>query len=463
MTTPNTPPPARDSTLRPVTPSDPLLHHLRPARFPRAGRRSIVLAAVSATEESAPPSGPNATAIAEATVGGRATEARARARARLRHQREALRPLAMAIIVVVVVSTAASDPAPGLHGRSLGITLALVTFAGALGFASRGAFADLLTRIQAATIATMGAAGVALTVLQPHSATGLAVAAAAWMAFARLPAWLGLPLGASLTVAQAVGGAVAGISASGVLATTLLCALLALIARFMKQARESEERAEVLLARLEDARDEQARAAAVAERGRIASELHDVLAHSLSGAAIQLQGARLLAEREQAGPRVQDAIERAAALVKDGLASAREAVGALRGTQLPGVAQLPSLIESYRHDLHVIAALEVEGDARALPAEADLGLYRGAQEALTNVARHAPGASASVILRYGTDGTFLTVENGAGTGAAASEVLAGVGGGRGLDGMRERIERAGGTMRAGATDAGWRVELEVPW
>ena len=73
-----------------------------------------------------------------------------------------------------------------------------------------------------------------------------------------------------------------------------------------------------------------------------------MLAHSLSGAAIQLQGARKLAEREQASPQVRAAIERAGELVRDGLTSARQAVGALRGEELPGVAQLESLVASFR-------------------------------------------------------------------------------------------------------------------
>ena len=81
---------------------------------------------------------------------------------------------------------------------------------------------------------------------------------------------------------------------------------------------------------------EQARAAAVAERGRIASELHDVLAHSLSGAAIQLQGARKLAEREEAAAELRAALDRASRLVRDGLADARQAVGALRGEVATG-------------------------------------------------------------------------------------------------------------------------------
>ena len=152
----------------------------------------------------------------------------------------------------------------------------------------------------------------------------------------------------------------------------------------------------MLLAQLEDAREEQTRAAAIAERGRIASELHDVLAHSLSGAAIQLQGARLLAEREQATTKMREAIDRAGELVKDGLADARQAVGALRGERLPGVNELGALIDGFSADMGLEVTLRVEGSARTLPADAGLALYRGAQEALTNVARYAPGASTTV-------------------------------------------------------------------
>ena len=110
-----------------------------------------------------------------------------------------------------------------------------------------------------------------------------------------------------------------------------------------------------------------------------------MLAHSLSGAAIQLQGARKLADREHATPRLSDAIDRARELVKVGLANARQAVGALRGDALPTVAQLPSLIDSYKADMNLDVTLRIEGEARPLPADPSLALYRGAQEALTNV------------------------------------------------------------------------------
>jgi signal transduction histidine kinase len=234
--------------------------------------------------------------------------------------------------------------------------------------------------------------------------------------------------------------------------------VLGIVAEFLKQSRESQAQTEILLARLEDARDEQARAAAIAERARIASELHDVLAHSLSGAAIQLQGARKLADRQHAAPPLADAIERASELVKAGLANARQAVGALRGDATPTITQLPSLIDSYRADLELDVTLLVEGEARALPPDSGLALYRGAQEALTNVARYAPDARTTVTVRYEDARTTLSVDNG----VSAAPPRRGMGGGRGLAGMRERIERTGGTMSAGPTDAGWRVELEVP-
>jgi signal transduction histidine kinase len=248
-------------------------------------------------------------------------------------------------------------------------------------------------------------------------------------------------------------------SAAAVLATLLLCALLGLVAYFLRQARAGQDTTELLLAQLEDAREEQLEAAAVTERGRIASELHDVLAHSLSGAAIQLQGARKLAERDVASLEVRAAIDRAGELVKDGLADARQAVGALRGEQVADVGQLESLVAAFRHDVDAAVTLTIEGTARALPADASLALYRGAQEALTNVSRYAPNAVTSVVLRYDDERTTLTVEDAA---PSIDGGLKDVGGGRGLVGLRERLERAGGTMRAGPTETGWLVELEVP-
>jgi signal transduction histidine kinase len=392
----------------------------------------------------------------------READARARAGQRLRRQRDIFRPLGLVVVVAVVVGAINGHPAPAGHGDGLGVAAALVVFAVSLALAVSASFVDRSLAVQTSVIAAMGAAGVALVALQPQGATVLAGGAAVWMAIARLPLPLGFSVGGAVTVGLGLAAGLAGSSAAAVIAGTLLCVLLGLVAYFIKQARASQDTTELLLAQLEDAREEQLQAAAVTERGRIAGELHDVLAHSLSGAAIQLQGARKLAEREQASPQVRAAIDRAGELVRDGLANARQAVGALRGEQLPTVAQLESLVATFCNDMHGDLRLTIEGTARPLPPDASLALYRGAQEALTNVARYAPGANTTVVLRYDSGHTTLSVENGPAGLAPDAAGLAGVGGGNGLISMRERLEQTGGTMQAGPTDTGWRVQLDVP-
>ena len=417
-----------------------------PARSWRAGSRSIVPMAVT---ESGLGSGPDSE---------RMVEARARAQERLHRQRRSLRPLGWAVILVVVLGSANSHPVPGGHGKGLEVTLALCVFAATLLIAIRDSFPERSLRLQAAVIAVMGAAGVAIAGLQLKGATGVAAGVAAFFALTRLPLRAGVALAGAVTVALAVATAIAGSSSSAVAAEVLVTVLLGVVAQFLRRSRESQDQAELLMAELEDARDEQARAAAIAERGRIAGELHDVLAHSLSGAAIQLQGARKLADREHATPRLSDAIDRASELVKAGLANARQAVGTLRGDPLPTLAQLASLIESYKADMNLDVTLRIEGESRTLPADPSLALYRGVQEALTNVARYAPSACTTVTLRYEPDRTTLSIDNG----LSVTPAREGMGGGRGLAGLRERVERAGGTLSAGPTAEGWRIDIEVP-
>ncbi len=412
----------------------------------RAGRRSIVRAAVTGSQ------------LASEPDSERVAEVRARAQERLHRQRGTLRPLGWAVLFVVVLGSANSHPVPGVHGKALAVTLALCAFAVTLLIAIGDRFPERSVELQTVVIAVMGAAGVAIAGLQPKGASEVAAGVAVFMAIGRLPFGAGVAIGGAVTVALGAVTAAAGSSSSAVAAGTLVTILVGVIAQFLKQSRESQDRTEILLAELEDARDEQARAAAIAERGRIASELHDVLAHSLSGAAIQLQGARKLADREHATRRLSDAIDRASELVKSGLANARQAVGTLRGDALPTLAQLPALIDSYKTDMNLDVTLRIEGDARTLPADPSLALYRAAQEALTNVARYAPGACTTVTVRYEPARTRLSVDNGASAIPARPEM----GGGHGLEGLRERIEQAGGIMSAGTTPEGWRVEIQVP-
>ena len=132
--------------------------------------------------------------------------------------------------------------------------------------------------------------------------------------------------------------------------------------------------------------------------------------------------------------------------------------------------QLGALVDGFGRDTGTAATVRIDGTPRPLPAEASLALFRGAQEALTNIARYAPGATTAVTVSYQPGRTRVTVEDHARPSAASpgpaaepgSPLLADAGGGHGLTAMRERAARAGGTARAGPTADGWLVELEVP-
>jgi len=397
--------------------------------------------------------------------------ARSRASERSSRQRQQMRPLGLVFIAAVVISGEQGRPAPGLAGVGLGITAAIAVCAVAAAVGLNPRWAERGLAAQALVIGLVGGGGVALAGLQPHGATGLAASLAVWIAAVRLPA--GPAAAASAAVTAALAAVVALTqhpAAQPALAVALLCLLLAVTGRFIRRSRESQDQTELLMAQLQDARDAEAAAAALAERGRIAGELHDVLAHALSGLAIQLQGARKLADAEGASPGLRAAIGRSADLAKEGLTDARQAVGALRGDRLPTVGQLPALVADFRRDTGTDVSVVIEGDPRPLPAEADLALYRGAQEALTNIARYAPGAAAAVTIRYALGSTVVTVANSScpptqGAAAAAGPgpgLLAGAGGGHGLATMRERAQRVGGTARSGPRDGGWLVEVEVP-
>lgn len=400
--------------------------------------------------------------------GGRTVQVHAAAHERVRHQRDLLRLLGWAVIAVVAGTAVTTPPMPGLSGAAGGVALALAAYAATTAVAISDRFLDRPPAVQVAVIAVMGAAGVGLVAFQPRGATGLAVGAAVWMAMARLRLALGVAMGLAFTAGQDVAALLGGATVAGVLAATLFNALLGLVAYMVRAARAAQNRTELLLARLADARDEQARAAALAERSRIAAELHDVLAHCLSGAAIQLQGARLLAAREPTSARVQEAIQRASDLVNDGLANARAAVGALRGEPLPGIADLEDLVAGFRRDFLVPASLTVQGQPHHLAADTDLLLYRAAQEALTNIARYAPGARTVVALDYQSGRTCLTVQNrpadpdSTDDSLPAPRGLPTVGGRHGLAGLSERLEQVGGTLHAGPHLGGWQVDVEVP-
>jgi signal transduction histidine kinase len=408
--------------------------------------------------------------VASESASARVAQARSRARERGDAQRQALRPLGLLFVAVVVTASflVRLDPAPGLSGAGLGISIVLVVYAASVLTAISVRWARRGPAAQAVAAGLIGGCGVALAVLQRHGPVEIAPSMGVWIAAVRLPAASAAAVSGAITAALAVAvGLTEHPAAPSAITAILVCLLLAVIGQFIRRSRESQDRTELLMAQLQDAREAEAQAAALAERTRIAGELHDVLAHSLSGLAIQLQGARKLAAREQVSDGLQATIERSAELTKAGLADARQAVGALRGDRLPTLDRLSALIEDFRRDTGADATLRIDGTSRALPAEASLALFRGAQEALTNIARYAPGAATSVIVSYQPGRTVVTVEDharrqDAAAGKAKAVLLAEAGGGHGLAAMAERAQRAGGTARAGPTADGWLVELEVP-
>ncbi len=401
----------------------------------------------------------------------RVAEAQSRARERGDRQRQALRPLGVVFLAVVLTAGAQAHPGPALHGAGLAVALLLLVYAAAVLTAISVEWARRGPAAQAAVIGLVGGCGVALAVVQPHGPVEVAASLGVWIAAVRLPAVPAAVAAGAITAALAVAvGLTEQPAAQSAITAVLLCLLLAVTGQFIRRGRQSQDRTELLLAQLQDAREAEAAAAALAERSRIAGELHDVLAHSLSGLAIQLQGARKLAGKEAVSEALRAAIDRSAELTKAGLADARQAVSALRGERLPTLDQLGTLVEDFRRDTGADATLRIEGTSRPLPAEASLALFRGAQEALTNIVRYAPGAATIVTVSYQPGRTLVTIEDhlcspGTDPGTtppARPGLLAGAGGGHGLDAMRERAERAGGIARAGPAPGGWLVELEVP-
>lgn len=225
-----------------------------------------------------------------------------------------------------------------------------------------------------------------------------------------------------------------------------------------RRARVSRlEQAELALAREQAAHEEHTRAAALAERARIAREVHDVLAHSLSALSLNLQGARLMLVRDGASPDAVGQVERAQRLAAEGLAEARRAIAALREDPVPAARVIADLVTSTRLATGAPAELEVLGTPRDLAGPVEDALHRTAQEALSNARKHAPGAPIRVVLDYADDRVALTVTDHPGHRPCAAAP-----GGYGVAGMRERAALIGGELTTGPTDDGWRVRLVVP-
>jgi signal transduction histidine kinase len=231
-----------------------------------------------------------------------------------------------------------------------------------------------------------------------------------------------------------------------------------------------------LVAQLREAQAGLASKTRVEERNRVARELHDVIGHTLVVSLLHVQSARLAVEHDPAD--AARALAEAERLGRECLAEVRMTVGMLREDEisgspedggsgsggsggtgmapLPGVDGLPALVEQFR-SAGADITLTVEGDTSRLPATTGLAVYRIAQEALTNAAKHAPGAPTAVRLSVGGGRVTLTADSRVSPGPGT-----GTGTGLGVISMRERAESLGGTCQAGPGGQGWLVSATLP-
>ncbi|WP_242907498.1 sensor histidine kinase [Actinomadura terrae] len=343
-----------------------------------------------------------------------------------------------------------NTPEPALHGKGLAVVvLNVVMFAlGAAGLlvgrgkGSRWRGHGIVLLL--ASVATV----VPLYAVARHTVTFIAMVPL-WVLLRRIPVLWGIGVGVLTTLAVGAVGAThpGGEIDFGLMAAFAGMTLGGLASRQASIAQEATRRAE-------------AANAVLAERSHIAREIHDILAHSLSAQLVHLEGARLLLSRD--GDRVQalDRVERARNLARSGLEETRRALATLRGEIPEPKEVIAGLAEEFYAGTGRPCDVRVTGTPRELSPQAGLAVVRTAQEALTNVRKHAPGARAHVALRYLSAAVELEVTD---TGATEPGLDLGLdSGGYGLAGMRERAELIDGTLETGPDGKGFRVSLRVP-
>lgn len=217
-----------------------------------------------------------------------------------------------------------------------------------------------------------------------------------------------------------------------------------------------------LLLKQQQAQAQLAEHAAADERRRIAREVHDVIAHSLTITLLHVTGARRGLQQERDIDDAVEALEQAEHLGRQAMADIRRTVGLLDSAPMkidpePGVTEIDSLVSDFsRAGLNV--ALHTDGPVERVSAAVGLALYRITQESLANIAKHAPDSRSTVRLAISRTSARLTIVNELPVAVAVSVEPEG----RGLRGMRQRVELLGGSIAIGPSDDGWSVVADVP-
>ncbi len=371
------------------------------------------------------------------------------------HLIDAAVPLLAGIVIAVGVGVRADAST-----RPLALTLGLA------------AAAVLVLRRRAATVTLVLSGGLVLALFALDSSAGTVAVIAPAVALYSLALVRGRLHLVAAMVAAAAAVAIADVFIAGhhrhalTLQTAAHVALIAIPVLAAEALRNRRSYIRLLLQRLEDAeqtREREAERRAEQERLRIARELHDVVAHTLTTINVQAGVAGHLLDRDPGNARA--ALGTIEAASHEALQELRAILGVLREPgdgnaplePAPGLAAVEAVIELARGGGEV--GFEVEGQQpERVPDAVQLAVFRIVQESLTNSRRHAPGAPANVTLTYAGDRLRLTIENDLrnGDGSGSRD-------GVGIVGMRERATALGGTLQAGRTDDRFLVDAELPY
>ncbi|HWG14311.1 MAG TPA: histidine kinase [Streptosporangiaceae bacterium] len=373
--------------------------------------------------------------------------------------------LRLAALGVILFGISASTTGSGPDGRLAAVYLCTaLAAAGWIGWLAT-AMTSRHRWVLAASLALLVESGSALAGIAPSSAAQALCGLGVFAAVMALPSWQAAAVFTAGLLTLFVSSVLSGYPAGslGTFAVVLAGIVLGAVNRRQYVARVQQ--AESLVEQTRQTEVEQSRAAALAERARIAREIHDVLAHSLGALAVQLDAADALLAAGRDTGRAHQHVVRARGLAVDGLAETRRAIGALRGEVLALPNRIAALCRDFGADSGVPAWFRVTGMERRLASDAELTTFRTAQEALSNARKHAPGSSVHITLAYGRTDVSLTVTNGpppSRDDGAQPAALAGSGGGFGLTGLTERAVLNGGELGAGPEGDGWSVRLRLP-
>ena len=371
-------------------------------------------------------------------------------------------------LIAVIVSVSLAHPGPGTpgpRGITIAVTLALSS-AGWLVWLVSGTAGQRRAPSLAGLVVMAGAGGVLAGASQfsPAIAVGCA---ATFSAAVRLKTSASLGILAGTLAAFLITALIGNDSTGVVLGFPFAYAGFWSIAMTRREYLVRAEQAERTLAETRRAREAETQAAALAERARIARDIHDVLAHSLAAVSVNLQAAEgllasdtLPADNPELAKAV-ECIDRAGTLTREGLAAARRAILALREDAAPLPDQLASLARQHQAAGDATVDFAVTGPPRPLSEQVSEVAFRTAQEGLTNARKHAPGQPVTLGLGFEPGRLTVTVANPLPL-PGVHRPLAATGAGAGLAGLKERAALVGGTLEAGPADGTWRIDLTIP-